>query len=284
MEIDYSSLPSLATFIAHLSAILSSSAVPSSIFIHSPSNAALLPHILASIISTSLPNHEHAVEKPSVQALLPKAAFIDLRLITTPKAILEGILNQLSGWPQAWNDKEGRVRSWDGRRAGIEVVGSQRGKKRKAVTGKEKASGKRPRLEQGEDTVIPAGDNEAHQDEELSTWKLQWSISSLPPKTVLEPVKDSLDAFHAGLGSLFALKSITEDTPDEEERRFIVFEHGELLHEIASATGGKAGAAKDTGLAMTFVSTLYKLEELVGRSRLSLLQVTNDRIRRVGNL
>lgn len=73
-------LPSLAPFIAALSARLTSLAPPPAIFIHAPTNTALVLPLVQAIIQGHLDSLPQP-PAPTVQHLLPKSAVIDRKSV-----------------------------------------------------------------------------------------------------------------------------------------------------------------------------------------------------------
>lgn len=266
-------LPSLAPFIAALSARLTSLAPPPAIFIHAPTNTALVLPLVQAIIQGHLDSLPQP-PAPTVQHLLPKSAVIDLEELSTTRAAFDRALNSFSGWstggnPAAWNETEEAVMNWDGRTEGVSV-------KRVRTSGAAGRPNKRARREDDVDEV-PETDAESDEEPEYE-WALSWRRDLPAPKDLVGPIRDTLDHFHLGLATIFQLGEKAKDhvrAPpafhlDPARRRWLIVNHAELLNEVATA-GNVGGAPRETGLGMTFASTIYRLGQLVSSSFYSAL-------------
>ncbi|KAL8287044.1 hypothetical protein RQP46_004050 [Phenoliferia psychrophenolica] len=277
-------LPSLKPFIASLSARLTSVAPPPAIFIHAPTNTSLVLPLVLQIIQGHLATLSLAAQ-PTVQDLLPKTAVLDLEELSTTRAAFDRALNTFSGWstdgnPAAWNEAEGLVMNWDGRDEGVSV---ERVLKRSSRGGGGRPE-KRARIDEEVDVVPESEEEEEDEGEgELGDeWTLNWRRDTLPPKDPVGPIRDTLDQFHLGLATILKFGKDPDGSstgsalfPDPARRRWLVVNHAELLNEVASA-GNVGGAPKETGLGMTFASTLYRLGQL------SSLPVTTVSISNLG--
>ncbi|GAA6062628.1 hypothetical protein JCM10212_000290 [Sporobolomyces blumeae] len=270
--------------------LVASATPPGSIFIHSPSASPRLSSFLADALhrSTTLPLDRltDAETEPSIDALLPKVARVDLESVHSTKPILDHILNQFAAWDDRWNDADLACANWDrdtvvSGQHRLDVVWRRVGEPR--TDGAEPPS-KRRRTSDGRDRLIDPG-----------RWTLEWNASDAAPAstTKLGPIRNTLEAFHACLDTIYDLSTSSVDhsqadasmdlfepgiplattkpssnaggSAGKPSRRFIVIEHGELLGDLAggSGGGGVSAAAKETGIGMTFTSTLYRLSQLV---------------------
>lgn len=193
-----------------------------------------------------------------------------------------------------WDDKVGAVINWDGRTEGLgverrrrrrqrsEVDGASAGKRRRSGQDGERA-GKRARLDGDggspnqdriEETPAPENDGEEDarddddDDEDDSAqfeWVLTWDRTIPPVRDVVAPAHDTIDLFHTSLATIASLGSDVDHSDQEQARpahRFLVFDHAEMLSDLASA-GNIGGAPKETGMGMTFASTIARLGQLV---------------------
>jgi hypothetical protein len=250
------SLPTLATSITELKLLLTASHQPPAIYIFAPNHP---NNLISSLIAQQLslrplpPQSAERISQPSVQSLLPKTVYLDLRELQSPKQLFDRVLNTLAAWNEnegggageermVWNDNYVTPENWNGRTKGLEVVRKER---------KRVQSHKRRRTDE-------ASSEDDEQDNE-GEWELEWD-RSIPTMTLSGVQHDrrneSIDSFRQGLSEIFSLG----DDDEPKERRFIVIEHGELLGELASGAG-TAGAPKETGLGMTFASVMMYLDE-----------------------
>ncbi|GAA6034864.1 hypothetical protein JCM8097_009338 [Rhodosporidiobolus ruineniae] len=283
-------LPSLSPFLHHLAALISSPSCPSFLFIHNPKRSPVLLDALTTILTT----HTRAPapsDPPTVEQLLPKAAFVDLKDVHSVKAAFDRILDRLSGWDaegaERWGDRNGGIEAWDGSMEGLKVV--RREKKRKAVQGGAGRRAKRASRDDDdaygeEDEEEEVEDAAADENGEQPEWVLQWdrSAASSSTKPSLAPLRNTVDAFHHSLTTIFAASApssspsfssaassldpaadLRRPPPNQPARRFIVLKHGELLSELAGA-GTASAAAKETGVGLTFASTMHRLGQLTG--------------------
>ncbi|GAA5948760.1 hypothetical protein JCM21900_005286 [Sporobolomyces salmonicolor] len=302
--------PSLTSFLQHLASLVSSPSCPASLFIHSPTaSPLLLPSLLtlldaATATATALPP---PVDQPSVEHLLPKVAVIDLEQVHSTKAAFDRVLNRLSGWDTAkeggarWEDRDGGIRNWEGSMHGLRVARTAR--KRRA-SGRARARGRRKRARMEEEDSQDEGadvqdvdglDHEYDGDsvDEVEEWTLEWdreaASTSLFTKPTLAPIRDTVEAFHHSLSTIVSFSAPSSSPASDSldpgialsrtkpavSRRFIVIAHGELLGDLAGSAGGGAGAAKETGMGMTFASTIHRLGE---QSELPITTITLSRL------
>ncbi|GAA5887289.1 hypothetical protein JCM6882_002477 [Rhodosporidiobolus microsporus] len=295
-----SQLPSLAPFLSHLASLVSSPACPSSLFIHAPTpSPVLLSTLTTTLTRVTTPARSNGPEPPSVEDLLPKVALVDLADVHSVKAAFDRVLDQLSGWKSAgeerWEDRNGGVEAWDGAMDGVRVV--KREKKRKATAAADGRRKKRARLvfDQDEDGEFEEEDGAAEEGEENGVdepeWTLEWnrfsSSSRAGEKPTLAPLRNTVEAFHHSLASILSFSTSSSSTSSappapnpldpasdlrptspssssRPARRFIVLERGELLSELAGGGGAAGGAARETGVGLTFASTMHRLGELTG--------------------
>ncbi|BGP46493.1 hypothetical protein JCM10450v2_002338 [Rhodotorula kratochvilovae] len=282
-------LPSLAAFTANLASLVSSPYPPPALFLHVPGDAhALLPALCATLDrATAPPPPPASGDPPPVEHLLPKVAHLDLAHIHSTKAAFDHVLAQLSGWDaatggQAWDDRDAGVQAWDGSMRGLRVV---RSRKRRAGAAHEGRSAKRARTAREESAGWSADEAGGSEDGEGEhgdgEWTLEWDHSapaSVADKPTLAPLRNTVDAFHHSLRAIFALSTpaapavssaldaaadLAPGTHAPPARRFIVIEHGELLGELTGGTGA-SGAARETGVGVTFASTMHRLAQLTG--------------------
>ncbi|KAM0754796.1 hypothetical protein T439DRAFT_321842 [Meredithblackwellia eburnea MCA 4105] len=273
-------LPSLVPFINSLAATLASPAPPQSVFIHAPTNASLVVPLVKLILHghlasiSPLQDIYESNSKPTIQDLLPRIAVVDLEEVSSTRSIFDRVLNELSGWsgerqPPAWNEGEANVVNWDGRTKGFEV---KKGSMKRAAGGQGTTSKVRKRARTSTSTPPEraGSDGESEDDDvEREMWALKWSRTTQPPKDPVGPLHDSLDYFHLGLSKILNLGVQVESQTDKEDdllaiqrrQRWLLIDHGELLNDVANA-GNAGGAPKETGLGMTFASTIHRLGEL----------------------
>ncbi|BGP14333.1 hypothetical protein JCM10213_004461 [Rhodosporidiobolus nylandii] len=282
---DLPALPSLAPFLDHLTSLLTSPFCPPSLFIHSPAQSPILLPALLRVIHASAPAVPAGNNKPTIEQLLPKLARVDLKDVHSVKAAFDRILGQLSGWDEAgaggWGERNGGVEAWDGSMDGVKVLRRQR-KRRLPAGGGRKA--KRPRMDWGtdseEDDNAEGEERQDGQQEEENEpeWQLEWdrSASSSSAKP-LAPLRNTVESFQHSLRSIFAVSAPPAPSAafaldpgaglsaplTAPARRFIVLNHGELLSELAGS-GTATGAARETGVGLTFASTMYRLGQLTG--------------------
>ncbi|GAA5869029.1 hypothetical protein JCM16303_000340 [Sporobolomyces ruberrimus] len=290
-----------ANCLQQVAALVTSGSPPLSIFIHSPSSSASLPTALLSLLHahTAYKPSEHATN-PTVQDLLPKVARVDLEEVHSTKQFFDHLLNQFVAWRHAWGEGDMGVGNWEEARGfkGLRVVKTKRTKRANTKDqASEERQRKRQRMMDAEDTERLGGDDEAanleaERAEEEVKWELQWNLSAPlpPPLTKLAPIRNTVEAFHHSLKTIYDLSSATSRqdpaAPSDEfdfqpgislslhkvpsqatkqQRRYIVIEHGELLGDLAAGSGGGgglSGAAKETGIGMTFTSTIHRLSQL----------------------
>lgn len=275
-------LPSLGPFLSQLSALLTSSAPPGTIFIHAPANSSLLLPLINLIVTQSQSALPSSTAAPSVQELLPKLAVVDLSEVHSTRAAFDRALNSFSGWieqgegtglEKAWVEVNKGVRNWDGRTEGVRVVGKADatgpGKRARGQTSARPAKRQRRTVESDDDLVILPSSTQEEEDEEdvprEEGWAIEWDRTPLAAeKDPVGPIRDTLDHFYLSLKKIMSLGA--DDTGEEEEeraRRWLVFAHAERLHDLPSA-GNVGGAPKETGLGMTFASAMYRVGQLVG--------------------
>ncbi|GAA5991231.1 hypothetical protein JCM5350_005947, partial [Sporobolomyces pararoseus] len=285
-------------FVHQLASLIESGSPPSSIYIHSPSSSPSLPSTVLSILEARTAYQPSEDSTPTVHDLLPKFAHLDLEQIHSTKQLFDRILNQLVGWQEVWNDADMGVANWEESRGfeGLEVVKVKRSKRRNP-NGHTSEQRQRKRQRMMDDAEDYRSDEQQNQDlsqagEEESEWKLQWNLAAtLPPApNKLAPIRNTLEAFHHSLTSIFDLASSTTRPQTDEQtndfdfqpgislslqkqtpksskyvRRYIVIEHVELLGDLAGGAGGGgglSGAAKETGIGMTFTSAIHRLAQL----------------------
>lgn len=273
-------LPSLAAFLERFAALASSPFCPPSIFIHSPSDSSILLPALQQVLNLAVPaSSVPAGQPPTVEQLLPKVAHLDLSEVHSVKAAFDRILSQLSGWEitggTEWEERDGGIKGWDGSMEGLKVV-KRRKAKRKAGHALEGRSAKRARREDSED-MYPEREEPAEEEEDeadATEWTLEWDAdaAAAADKPALAPLRNTVDAFRHSLRAIFSSSSaanpshLLDDLASfdaQPRRRFILVEHGELLSEVAGGAGAGGVAARETGVGLTFASTMHRLSELV---------------------
>lgn len=304
-------LPSLAPFLSRLASLVSSPFCPPSLFLHDPKQSPVLVHAILQLIHAGRPpttTSSSSDKPPQVGDLLPVVAHLDLAQVHSVKQALDRILAQFSGHDLVSSDKSAQ---WDERNQGVKVwdghalenlrvvVETSRARKRPAASNDgETRSRKRKRVRRGETqstaTSDSDGDGTADDDAEedmagetgpTARWSLEWDPeqaedqSGSSTQATLAPFRNSLDAFHDSLRRIFTFadKHSSSASPDAEaglpQRRFIVLEHGELLSELAGAGKASGAAARETGVGVTFASTIHRLAELVSVCALPLLGI-----------
>ncbi|GAA6000442.1 hypothetical protein JCM10207_008013 [Rhodosporidiobolus poonsookiae] len=279
------SLPSLTPFLHHFGALVSSPACPPSLFIHDPKQSPVLLQAIAQTLQAVTPNPSSS-EAPTVEQLLPKVALLDLADVHSVKAAFDRVLDQLSGWNMTgeagWEDRNSGIATWDGSMDGVKVV--RRAKKRKTAASHAGPRRKRARMDREDEDDLYADADEEGQDDENGEgdseqeWTLEWDRSSgRGDKPTLAPLRNTVDSFQHSLSAIFANSSASQPAPQldfsldpaadfsqsaQPARRFIVISHGELLSELAGS--GATGAARETGIGLTFASTIYRLGQLTG--------------------
>ncbi|BGO90022.1 hypothetical protein NBRC10512_002008 [Rhodotorula toruloides] len=278
-------LPSLAAFLERFSALVFSPFCPPSIFVHSPSDSPILLPALQQVLNSAIqPSDAPASDPPTVEQLLPKVAHLDLSEVHSVKAAFDRILSQLSGWEladgTAWEERDGGIKGWDGSMDGIKVV-KRRKTKRKAGQALEGRTAKRARREDSEDLYAApdedAGEAEDPDDGDEAEWTLEWDADAraAADKPTLAPLRNTVDAIHHSLRTIYSASSsgdsfttdlLADPTSVDNlpRRRFILVEHGELLSEVAGGSGTGGGVARETGVGLTFASTMHRLAELTG--------------------
>ncbi|GAA5880083.1 hypothetical protein JCM1840_000173 [Sporobolomyces johnsonii] len=296
-------LSSLAAFLHHLASLVSSPSCPASLFIHSPTDSPLLLPNLLTLLDAATASPP-PVDHPSVEHLLPKVAVIDLEQVHSTKAAFDRVLNRLSGWDTAneggakWDDRDGGIRNWDGSMHGLTVVRTAR--KRRA-NGRAGGRRKRARIdadsqnqgEHGQDADGLDDEDDGDSVDEVEEWALEWdrdaANTSLFTKPTLAPIRDTVESFHHSLSTIVSFSAPSScPAPDSLDpgialsrtkpavsRRFIVIAHGEMLGDLAGNAGGGAGAAKETGMGMTFASTIHRLGQ---QSELPITTLTLSRL------
>ncbi|GJN87193.1 hypothetical protein Rhopal_000138-T1 [Rhodotorula paludigena] len=279
-------LPSLASFHAQFAALVASPFPPDAVFVHNPADSPVLAELVHDTLErvAAPPRSKPTAGPPPLDALLPTVAHLDLAGTHSTKAAFDSVLNQLSGWDSAsgpggapWDERDGGVRAWDGTSlAGLTVV---RAKKRKhgGANGVTRAS-KRARTD-GETHTDAADDLEGQQRDDEDEWSLEWDRAALSgaDKPALTPLRNTVDAFHHSLRTIFAASAPSSAPRDpasaldaavdlrpaqsQPRRRFIIIERGELLSELA---GSATGAAKETCVGVTFASTMHRLGQITG--------------------
>lgn len=200
------------------------------------------------------------------------------------KAAFDRILDQLSGFQTSgkkrWDERTGGITTWDGSMDGVKVVRKER--KRRAPAGAAGRRTKRARGEYVEDSdeeneSVDSADEGGGEDEDGPTgWDLEWDRSaSSGAKPGLAPLRNTVEAFQHSLATILSgstpssLYSSLDPGADlrpsrnSASRRFIILDHGELLSELAGSGAAVGGAAKETGVGLTFASTMYRLSQLV---------------------
>lgn len=287
-------------FINSLTKQLKTSNPNSNIFIHSNKNSSILINLIQSILATNRSleastSHSDlscqdfiSTRTPNKQDLLNKIALVDLDQDYTTRILFDTILNQLSNWTTSngenlvWNTLENKVENWDKRQEGLEVVNERiSSRKRKGEFDLNVRSNRvRQDVEIELDNEVMEepidGSEEAEEVgvEDLRKWSLEWSRISAPSIQEVSFIKDTLDHFYDGLHAIYKLETDSNAIPtasstsnkDGKERRWIVFDHGERINDVASA-GALGGAPKETGLGMTFAASIYRLGELVRNRR-----------------
>lgn len=247
-------LPTLSPAIAHLERILVADHQQPALFIHSPNDANLITAIIKSRLSnlyTQALKADEDSERPSVQRILPKAVYVDLREMASPRHLYDRVLDTLAGWNEdsASHEVGTRLETWNGRQDGVRVV-----RKRKRVE-------EETRVEREEDDDV---------------WSVEWNRKG--PTVTMSGVQhdrrnESIDAFRQGLGEVFSLGVDDRGEAQEDEevtRRYIVLEHAELLGELAG--GAMTGTPKEIGIGATFASVMMDLDAaLKVRISISLL-------------
>ncbi|GAA5839895.1 hypothetical protein JCM11251_001241 [Rhodosporidiobolus azoricus] len=227
MSPDPSQLPSLAPFLSHFTSLVSSPSPPPSIFIHSPTPSPVLVSTILGILSrlTSASYPIVQTEPPSVEALLPKVAHLDLADVHSVKSLFDRVLDQLSGWRAAgeekWEGRNGGVEAWDGRMDGVKVVEAARPGKRKGTGADARRGKKRARLgldrdEEDEDyheEEDAVEDDTSSPETEETEWILEWdrSATSEAENPPLQPLRNTVESFQHSLGviSSFSASSIS---------------------------------------------------------------------------
>ncbi|GAA5921419.1 hypothetical protein JCM3775_003040 [Rhodotorula graminis] len=283
----------LAAFVAHLAAVASSPAPPASLFVHVPGDADHLARTVTVTLEHAVTDHRAATarDRPSVDTLLPRVASLDLARAYSTKAAFDSILDQLSAWTSAhrnghppWDDRDKGIPAWHGSLDRLKVV--------HADPHRRNSSGERPpkRARTARRASVDSSDDggERREGDDGPRWVLEWDDDApVRPvdKPALAPLRNTVDAFHHSLRAIFALSPSPpvlpsaassaldpaadlaprdDHGPAAPARRFIVVEHGELLGELAGGTGGASGAARETGVGVTFASTLHRLADLTG--------------------
>ncbi|GAA5834925.1 hypothetical protein JCM9279_007148 [Rhodotorula babjevae] len=281
----------LAAFMAHLAAVASSPAPPPSLFIHVPGDADHLARTVTSTLrqATADPRAATTRDRPSVDALLPKVASLDLAHAHSTKAAFDSILDQLSAWTlhadghAKWDDRDKGIPAWHGSLDGLQVV--------RVSSSRRNGSGERPAKRARTSRRASSdsdGDGERAAGDDEPRWVLEWDDDAPArpaDKPSLAPLRNTVDAFHHSLRAIFShsaspptLPSAASSAldpaadlaprdnhgPTAPRRRFVVLEHGELLGELAGGAGGASGAARETGVGVTFASTLHRLAEITG--------------------
>lgn len=284
-------LPSLAPFLEQLAALVSSPFCPPSLFLHDPKQAPLLVDAVLQLWHVHCAAASTPAE-PRVGDLLPTVAHLDLAQVHSVKQALDRILAQFSGYDiaaadaQEWDDKAHGVHAWDARPLEDLVVVEEMGaaRKRRSSESGDTSGRKRKRARRGStasqsDSEQDGAEAPAETDTDPSgsaqgptAWTLAWrsdgETADQKPSAAIAPLRNSLDAFHDALRTIFTFadghSSDQADSSGLPRRRYILLEHGELLSELAGA-GKASGAARETGVGVTFASTIHRLAELVSR-------------------
>ncbi|GAA5847190.1 hypothetical protein JCM3766R1_001828 [Sporobolomyces carnicolor] len=287
-------------FEQQFAALVTSDSPPPSIFVHSPLSS---PLCVSTVLSILRRHSEREDKKKTIEELLPKVAHVDLEQVHTTKQLFDHTLNQFVDWRHEWRDGEMAVQNWHSLIGfdGLRVVESPPSSSTAPKVGHDARQRKRQRMMRDEqdfsrDDDDQQEDREVDDDDENEVrWKLEWNVATAKPpivasSTKLAPVRNTVEAFHQSLTTIFDLSSATavaakesdDDQGDFEpgislsmekrsasrrrhKRRYIVVEHGELLGDLAvgsSAASSSSGAAKETGIGMTFTSTLHRLAQL----------------------
>lgn len=286
-------MPSLLPFIQRFVSHTTSHFVPASIFIHAPHNAELVLPLLQLVLAKKLALAPRS-SPPSIQDLLPKIAVVDLEEVHTTRTAFDLALNTLSAWskeghPGVWNEAEGKVENWERRTEGLEAV-----RERKRFRGKGGVAGKRKKLrreeESDDDELVveqPEEEEDDDDDEEEERWTLSWNRHTPLSKERIAPIRDTLEYLHEGLVVISTLGTSNDaggevllgpfDSGEPRpERRWLIFDHAEGLSDLA-APGNAGGAPKETGMGMTFLSSVHRIAELVSwRSHWASEQVADD--------
>ncbi|GAA5933881.1 uncharacterized protein JCM15063_000499 [Sporobolomyces koalae] len=271
----------VSTCLQQLNALVSSGSPPGSIFIHAPATSTnAVADSIVSILRAHLARPSESDRQPTVSELLPKIARVDLEDIHSTKQFFDQVLNQFVAWEQTWSEAEMGVGNWEDARefAGLKVVESRNETDEGRMRKRRKMSHRTTGSDSEDDLTSGSGDR--------TNWKLKWDLSTPPPapETTLAPIRNTVEAFHHSLTLIYHLSTsdaeiATDDFdfqpgmalsmhPDPEkarQRRYIVIEHGELLADLAAGSGGGgalSGAAKETGMGMTFSSTIHRLSQL----------------------
>lgn len=292
------SLPSLRRFVVELSSYLSSTYPPNTIFIQAPRNEQLVESLVASLVAKLAPTTSTPppATPPTIQDLLPNHVRVNLRQVHSTRATFDIILNTLSGWsdesnPPAWSESSGKVANWEGRSDGYEVV-QVKSKKRslpvkKDLKGKKKARRQERMDEEEEDDELmiqlpvreepeeeEVTEDVDEEEEESTSWSISWDPSSEgATKNPVGPLRDTFDYLHQNLEIILSLgeeEVRRRGQAPPRRRRWIIFEHGEMLAELAPP-GNIGGAPRETGMGMTFTSAIHRIGELVSTSLLSFL-------------
>lgn len=299
-------LPSLASSLASLASLVSSPFCPPSLFLHDPSQSPVVIDAVLQLIHASRPATR--AEPPDVGDLLPDVAHLDLAQVHSVKQALDRILAQFSGYELVtgnsalhWDAQSQGVKAWDRQSLeALRVVQHDAPARRKRTAPADAADPqdrKRRRLHRSEGSEDESAATTDNADEDGSgtdaletapetaatpTWSLEWdrdrfrdyaaASTAVPEAQTLAPFRNSLDAFHDSLQSVFTFADEHRASPAPPDqaglprRRFLVLEHGELLSELAGA-GKASGAARETGVGVTFASTVHRLGELVSSIR-----------------
>lgn len=300
-------MPALASVLSHLCAVVSSRAPPGSIWLHVPGDAQHIVRCITDTVTRATTTSPPPAPgtPPSIDALLPKVASLDLAHIHSAKAAFDSILHQLSAWSTAtsngaWDERDLAVHAPDPALARLRVVRARPGKRTANRSGRSSRPAKRARTDRTDSPRQGGSDTDTEaeargDDDDEPRWTLEWdrdapAAGGADKPALLAPLRNTLESFHHSLRALLALASPgglaptlsstasssldpaadLAPTPGGPARRFIVIEHGELLGELAGGGGGAGGAARESGGGVTFASALHRLAEIVRRSSLVL--------------
>lgn len=271
-------LPSLSSFLSQLGSDLSSHAPPATLFIEAQTNAALILPIIQLILNSTTTCSPSSSTRPSIQSLLPKVAVVDLTEVHSTRAAFDRVLNSLSGWiPQdctpfsGWSEADQAVPNWDGRTEGCSVSRLKRASSPAKPSSRPAKRRKRDQVVSDSEDEVPSSTQEDEHDAADSSapsaeWVLRWDRSaSSTAKDPVGPIRDTLDYFYSSLKTISTLG--TDGTRQARPaHRWLVFDHAEMLHDLPSA-GNVGGAPKETGLGMTFASSIYRVGQKVSGTR-----------------
>ncbi|KAK4058499.1 hypothetical protein OIO90_000661 [Microbotryomycetes sp. JL221] len=301
--------PSMRQFVSDLAGYLSSAYPPQAIFVHAPSNRALVAPLIE-YIQTMIEQQKRQQElttveqsQPTIDELLPASVTVDLAQIHSTRQLFDTVLNNLSGWTSsaspsgAWDDARGAVVNWDGRLEGLELRKVQAMNRKRRRRGAqtdivEHARKKQKRSQVSHDDDDPfvvhtvateqsEGVGEAQgptleptddntQDE---VWTLEWDRSILAPKEEIGPLRDSVEYFQNALRQVARLgqpATLDTDMLDTAGGGKNRFIVVDHAERLPElATGGQ----RETGIGSTFVGALLRLRDL-SRTKVSTILIS----------